>query len=178
MTTAQEKRFYWPRWQAACRANAWRMRSGRLELADTAEEPANTVIAAARHLAEQHHRAPTLDDLRHATHLAACGRDCGHARLSNRELTRWGWLMRLLIDPNDLEAMNHWQHPELDEESRLDARIRQAPEAYVNEICRSRFDAANWRGLDLHSKRALVMTLSNRTDHWHRPFSTPKERAV
>ena len=91
MTPAQEKRFYFPLWNKVCKANAWRVQGGCLALAEDAPEPANTVICAARHLAPQEHRAVTLADLRHATHVVACRKNCSHKDLKNRELTRWGW---------------------------------------------------------------------------------------
>ena len=176
MTEKQEKHFYFPLWNRACRANAWRMQKGRLELAEAAPEPANTVISMARRLADQEHRAVTLTDLRHASHVVACGLNCSHNSLRNRELTRWGWLARLLVDPDDLEAMNHWLHPELDEQESLEAKIERVPGAYVRQICVDRFGVGNWRSLTPEDRRALIIILSNRSERFHRPFSTPKER--
>jgi hypothetical protein len=178
MTSKQEKHFYWPLWNRACKRNAWRMQNGCLTLAENAPDPANTVIETARRLADQAHRAVTLNDLRHATHFVAAGRDCGHAQLKNKELTRWIWLVKLLIDPDDLDAMNHWLHPELDEQESAEARIARVPEAYVARICRgiSRGETEDWRALDAHARRTLLIALSNRSEHFKKPFAAPKER--
>jgi hypothetical protein len=115
---------------------------------------------------------------RHAMRKAffgGCGRDCSHHALRNRELTRWGWLARLLIDPDDLDAMNHWLHPELDEQESLEARIERAPEGYVRQICQDRFGVVNWRTLDPQDRRALVIILSNRSERFQKPFSAKGE---
>lgn len=164
MTPAQEKRFYFPLWHRACIANAWRMQKGRIELALEPPEPANSVISVARALADQEHRAVTLDDLRHATHVIACERNCSHRHLRNHELNRWKWLMHLLIDPDDLNATRHWLNKELDEDESLCVSIERMPKAIVRSIARNRFEVADWHDLGLEDKRSLLGQLRNRME--------------
>jgi hypothetical protein len=138
------------------------MQDGCLALAADAPEPRYTVIETARRLAAEEHRAVTVDDLRHATHLVACDRDIGHMKMSNRELNRWKWLARLLADPDDLEAMVHWQNPGMDERAGMEARVASVPGAMVAAICRNAFGTGEWRGLSDQDLKALVVILSNR----------------
>jgi hypothetical protein len=78
MTTAQQRRFYFPKWQDCARANDWVMIKGRLLGSRTstfasgeARKLYNAVWDAAEILSRQNHRAVTADDLRHACHYVA-----------------------------------------------------------------------------------------------------------
>jgi hypothetical protein len=153
------------------------MQSGRLEFSGVPGDVAAAVMAKAAELADREHRAITLDDLRYAVHAAAVGRPCSMKDIKPREFGRVKWLLRLLIEPDDLEAMNHWLHPGLETREWTERAVSRVPEAYVRRICTDRFGVVDWRRLNDHDLRALLIILSNRSEHFKRPFQTRKEAA-
>jgi len=172
--TSKQTSLYWRLWQKACKANAWREQKGYLDCPPPKSDPAQFVITAATALADQNHRAMTLNDLRHGAHVVAARRDCGHDNLSQKEISRVFTLFKLLIDHEDLEALNAWTNPELEAEERERAFIRNVPEAYV-QGCVERMTAGqtrDWQSLSDHDRRALVIILSNARDRWQKPLAS------
>lgn len=173
MTLNQEKNLYWPLWHSACRANKWHMEKTRVQNADVDLVPDGVrdgeargmVLACAHKRAEKEHRAITLDDIRHAVHMVALKRDCSMKQITTKEVTRVKWALRLLIDPDDLEAMNEWLHPELEEKRQAIYVIKQAPEAYIRQITMDRWSIADWQSLDLSSLKQLAATIATRRQH-------------
>ncbi len=174
MTEAQQRRYYFPNWNSAFNAN-WRREKCRvLKLEGRIEgDWVRKVEALAQQIALQHHRAPTADDLRHACHALALGRDKSSADLDNREVDRVVTLFRLLADPDDLDAVTNWDYPEIAARKRLVYAINSAaPHAYIDTICRGKFsqiyEPPFWEDLPIGALRHLALTLRNRKASWGR----------
>lgn len=168
MTEKQEK-LYWRLWGQVAHANDWRFAQGRI--APSAEREASdhhrAVWKCAEALALQKHRSVTADDLRHGCHLHALGQDKGHVDIHpTRECSRVFQLFRLLINPDDLDAVMDWQNPDRDERRRLVVGIKQAaPFAYIDAICRDKFSnyvTPFYEDLSLWQLRQLRVTLESR----------------
>jgi hypothetical protein len=147
---------------------------------------------AAESLARAAHRAVTPDDLRHACHAVALTltparvpTPPGSARvpraasgvppdaipissksLTNPQLDRVAALFKILIAPDDLDALIAWGDPTIAARKRLCFAIRKTPFAYIDKICRDKFGAAYsspfWEDLPIHQLRHLALTLRNR----------------
>jgi hypothetical protein len=160
MTPAQRTR-YWRLWSKALKT-AFRTPDGELDRVsqdDFAVEIEGLAFAAAFAAS----RAVTPDDLRHAAHRLACGRDRSSTTLTNREIDRVFALFRLLADPLDLEARLEWQTPERGERRRNEYVVRHAaPEAYASHVAHGKFGTRNLASLDNRQTKALAMTLRNR----------------
>ncbi|HWD19107.1 MAG TPA: hypothetical protein VHB20_07495 [Verrucomicrobiae bacterium] len=181
MTPAQKTK-YFRYWSDACRVHAWRMQKGCMVSAGPLaadSEHVHCVMSVATKLASQKHRAVTSDDIRHAVNfIATKGRELSSQRLTNKEISRVFLLLRLLIDADDLEAVNEWIHPELDVRRGLIARIGKVPGAYVAEIARDRFGSMSWENLPTDSLLKLLKLLGRR-DAWNRqPFTVAEPEAV
>jgi hypothetical protein len=168
MTQNQEK-LYWRLWGRVCHANDWRWVKGRI--LQTAERKLSEHHAAvwkcAEALARANQRGVTADDLRHGCHMYAIGRDRPHLELKPAvECSRVFTLFKLLIEPEDLDAVMDWQNPERDERRRLVVGIqRMAPFAYIDAICRDKFrnyTSPFFEDLDLDQLRHLRVTLASR----------------
>lgn len=150
------------------KANAWRMRKGFLleEAAASRErsEHHRKVWVFAEQLAGRALRAVTVNDLRHASYVAAIGRDCSHDEFTNTEFNAVLALWKLLIDPDDLAAVMEHQNPGQAARRGLIASIlRNAPgEAYVAAIATRRWGTRNWKTLNDGALRQLAVTLSER----------------
>ena len=164
---------YWRRWQAACKANAWREQKGYLTLAVPKSEPAEAVVMCAVTLADRAHRAVTLRDLRHGVHVAALSRDIGHDEIRrNADISRVYALLELLADPLNLDALNRWNNPEVDADEREKAFIRNVPAAYVAGCVEKMtgYETRDWESLSPQNRRALIIILSNARDRWQKPM--------
>jgi hypothetical protein len=186
MTLAQQRRFYFPHWNACAAANDWIMVRGRL-LADLAQqrgaegalrwpEPALElyvkVIVTAEHLALQDHCAVTDDHLRHACNLVATGIESS-VNLDNKQTNRVVVLFRLLKDPDDLDAVMDWLNPaNADRRSFVAFLKKKAPEGIIIAICKNAFGTIFWEDLEIAKLRWLAKQLKDRTDSFHRPTST------
>ncbi len=179
MTDKQRFGFYFPAWRRACEANGWRMEKGRLmgagiqdgALGEAAlpSEWVRKVVTFARQIAAMEHRGPTVNDLRHGAHVMALGRDKSSTVLTNSEVDRVATLFKLLADPDDLDAMMHWQDPGMSEKNRLEWAIQHAaPEAYVREIASRKFGTRMWEWLQMDQMRQLLMTLKGHQRGWRR----------
>lgn len=182
MTSAQAKALYWPAWARVASVHGWKTARGRLI---GQRRPAfggpvvdglyQRIWNTAQALAENAVRAPLPDDFRHACHIIALGQDVSSLRLSNAQLDRVVALLRLLADPDDVEAMMLWSSPEDSDRRRIIWRIRRAaPLAYIDSICRDRFGPRytppNWEELPIACLRDLVRTLSSRTERFAEPI--------
>ncbi len=172
MTEAQRKRFYFPAWNRAFAAN-WESERGRLgaRAGRRASEWLTAVIAAANELARQQHGAATADHLRHACHLVALGKNKSSHDLTNAEIDRVVNLFALLEDPEDLDAVMKWQHPEIGERQRCVRWIESlAPYATIVAVARNNpfgadFDFGDWQSLEIPQLKWLGKTLRERGAH-------------
>src|ERR1041385_3610113 len=142
MTEPQEK-LYWRLWSRVCHVNDWRFFKGRVA-SDAQRDTSEYHVAVWKHAetrARQNHRSMTADDLRHGCHVHAIGRDKPHLELHPRtECSRVFTLFKLLIEPNDLEAIMDWSDPSRDERRVLIVGIkRMAPFAYIDAVCKGKF---------------------------------------
>lgn len=184
-TEPQIKSLYFPAWNRVCRALNWRMVKGRLsgkkeplwggmETSRLYQEVWAEAEILARHLA----RAITAEDLRHACHVVAIGRDVSSKDLNNPALDRVLILFRLLRDPDDLEAMMTWLHPEHAERRRLIWSISNAaPDAYILRCAtpwRGSFEGDRWDGLPTAALRKLLALLRLRGREWNSSVAEPE----
>jgi hypothetical protein len=183
MTEKQLRFLYFPAWGRAAEANEWRMERGRLvgHLDEGWGASAElrglyrSVWAAAQEIALQDHCAVTADHLRHACHRVALGRDKSAKDLDNGELDRVVALFRILADPDDLDAVLAYSHPENTARQRMEWWIKhRCLDSYVQALCRSEYGTADWEGLGFDRLKALHMTLKHRPHAW-RPM--PQRRA-
>jgi hypothetical protein len=177
MTKAQKFRFYFPAWTACCRANGWKMQQGRL-LYDASQltEEGRKVLAFAMQRAVTEHRPVNVDDMRHAAHIVAIGRDKSSEHLTNDEVDRVVTLFQLLTDPEDLGYRMKWDAYQRGEDpgvvTRLDWSIRHAaPDAYVRAIAHGKFGTRAWENLTVGQKQHLAMTLAQRRKKFHQPIN-------
>lgn len=178
MTENQEK-LYWRLWGRVCHANDWRWAKGRIlptAERDTSEHH-QAVWSLAGSIAAQHHRAVTADDLRHACHVHATGRDKTHMDLDKKaEVSRLFTLFKLLIEPNDLDAVMDWENPERDQRRRYVSLIKKYPFAAVDKIARARFKgdyhSPFFEDLQLWQLKQLTITLVE----WRRGWNKRAER--
>ncbi len=168
MTEPQRNRFYFPAWNDCCAANYWREIKGRLEIDDSRLNPWGCrVVAVARQRAAAEHRAMTLRDLRHACHFVALGRDIETNRLTSKQLNRIVPLFRLVQDEKNLDALMAWLNPEISERASLVAFVRKnAPEAYICTITRTKHGTVHWEDLEIPILRKLARDLAHREPTW------------
>ena len=69
------------------------------------------VLTTAEVLAHGHHRSVTADDLRRGCNVVATGK-ISSGDLDNKQTNRVVALFKLLTDPDDLDAVMNWLHPE------------------------------------------------------------------
>ena len=164
MNTGQNSK-YWRRWAAVCHHNNWRWIKGRLSaeaVKDTG--PHHTAVwVHAEQLANQACRAVTADDLRHACHVHAFGRDISHSSLTNRQFDRllllWGneREMRGLLNTDDIRAQVLWDHPDQAEKLSLVHAIKlAAAHEYICSITRDVFGTEYWEDLDAKQLLGLL----------------------
>lgn len=174
MTEAQQRRFYFPQWNTCAVANDWLMKRGRLSADLDAQrvayatwpDPAGPlyakVVTAAEQIARQEHRAVTADDLRHACNHVACGR-ISSGDLTNTQTTRVVNLFRLLTDPDDLDAVMDWLHPQRQEKQSFIAFLRsRANEATLIAIAMNAFDTREIEKLEIDQLRFIARQVKNR----------------
>ena len=176
MNDNQDKK-YWRRWSAVVRANQWRWIEGRLvpEAKSEGEQHA-AVWNIANERAAKAHRAPIADDLRHACHIHALGRDVSHKKMTDQQFDRllilWGNerdLGGLLVEP-DLNSLMAWTDPgEAQRKSTVEYILQLAPEAVIISIAKSKFNASNWRFLTREQLLALGRIIRDRNSRPHAP---------
>jgi hypothetical protein len=187
MTEKQKLGFYLPAWRECAAANGWVMRGrpSRLE-ADLEKqegqfqgwpEPAGPlalkVVSLARQLAAQEHRGINAEDLRHGCNLVATGKPSSK-HLNNKETNRVATLLKLLKDPDDLDAVLDWLHPENVERRSFVSWLRkQAPAGTLVAICRNAFATVFWEDLEIQKLRWLARQVKGRGEGWRRPVEEP-----
>ena len=195
MTRSQQKRFYFPAWNACAQANGWMMARGRLaidpeeqanralDLPDPARGALLLVLGFAAQLALPEVRAMIAEDLRHACNLVATDRRCASStRMTYTQLNRAVDLFALLRDPNDLQAVSDWLHAG----QSFRRRYLEYLESLVNEaaliaICRSRWDSSDWRSRTIDELlwlgRQIKERPANRPPRWCVPHG-PSRKAI
>lgn len=177
MTELQLNHFYLPAWTRCARANNWHnLTALRLPARDIssplAADLALRVRAVADQIARAGHRAVRPEDLRHACHITALGRDKSSRAFTNAEADRVVFLFALLADPDSIAAVQDWENPDLARKRNLIAAAWQkAPEAYVLAILRDRFHTRIIEDLSLRQLQQLCMTLNHRNEAWRQPAS-------
>ena len=168
MNEAQNKK-YWRRWSSVVRANQWRWLAGRIvdaAVGDVSEHHA-AVWRIARELAAKAHRAPIADDLRHACHVHALGRDVSHTDFTNDQFSRllvlWGdekKLPGLLIVQDHIRSQMYWDNPEMQKKESLIFSIKAlASDAYIEKITASIWGTIYWEDLDVKALLGLLRKL-------------------
>ena len=169
MINAAQNSKYWRRWGVVCKTNHWRWLKGRL--ADDAVKDAGqhhyAVWRIAENIAAQDCRTVTADDLRHACHVHALGRDVGHSEFSNAQFSRllllWGDERRirgLLIDADDLSAQMLWDNPDQAKKLSLIRSINAlASSEYICSITQDVWGTAYWEDMDVKSLLGLLRKL-------------------
>lgn len=189
MTEAQQRRFYFPSWNDAVKANGWRMAKGRLvgqRVEKFGREEVthlyNQVWDAAEAIATAAHRAVKPDDLRHACHVVALGKDFSSRQLTTDQTNRVVRLFEVLADPDDLGAVLAWSDPSIDRRKSLVRWINSmAPEAYVCEVAQmfSAFEYPHWENLPVDNLLSLARLLKKRTARKTSALSaSPRELAT
>ncbi len=173
--TPKQNLYYWRLWGEACESRGWKMKKGILQQHPSESLQESEILQIAARRATANHRATTPDDLRHACHILAAGRDCSHTALKQGEIDKLIAIFKLLIDPTNIDAAIQQEHPALGEQRRIVHKIRQfAPEAYIDAICRAQFSADYvapfWEDLPISCLRNLSITISQRTAHWTKPI--------
>jgi hypothetical protein len=163
---------YFRRWTAVVRANHWRMSDCRLvpEAVRNAGEHHVAVWAIAEKIAEQECRAVIPDDLRHACHIHACGRDLPHKRMNDQQFDRllllWGDEREypgLLIEPDHIASVMAWDNPDEARRQSSIAYLRQlAPEDVIVAIASTAGFGDDWEGLQRDDLQALARIIRAR----------------
>ena len=180
MTVLQKTRFYLPAWTAAWRAN-WHMVEGRVTaLPDLKPNPfRDTVAAVAAELCEKENRPPKADDIRRACTFVATKKKSSKS-LNTAQTNRLVSLLKLLVDPENLQALAGWTDPKLAAENAIDARLRALAkqgrhvESYMCEVSRGKFGTNNYLGLTFTQKNHLLWTMNNRAKLWATPKPQPQ----
>ena len=176
MTEAQKKRFYFPAWGRCAEAMDWRMEKGRLIVTlagqrteisgwpGPAREAGLSVLDYAAAAAAEGRRRVTAEDLRHGCNLVATGgRESSSERLTNKEVNRVAVLFRLLREPEDLDAVIEWLHPEnADKRSLLSYLRKLAGEDVLVAIARNAFGTSLIEGLEEQQLRWMLKQVKGR----------------
>lgn len=178
MTAAQQKRFYFPLWKDVCQFQDWIKVDGRLlgkRPPRLVPGPGRTeydqllekVWDAAEILAQQHNRAVTADDLRHACHVVALGKDYSSHELNTGQLNRVAVLFKILRNPDDIDAMMAWSDPSRDRRKNLVYTINKlagGADAYVCELAKMfpAFQWPFWEDLPIENLSALCKLMRTR----------------
>jgi hypothetical protein len=183
MTDKQRKLFYFPAWHRCCAANNWVEVKGRMAEDARRTDPDAPEMAViwtmATQAAEARHSAVTVDDLRHACHALALGKDKSCTDLTNPEVQRVVDLFEYLAAPDNLDMCMKWQDPRLSQKRSLISYIkRRAPEQYICAIARDRWDTIFWEDRSIEELRWLSAQLAHRSNTWRRPVPiTPRAHA-
>lgn len=173
MTTAQQRRFYFPAWNAAAKVHGWKPSLKGMALLATrkaawggpeVDKLYGKLWFIALGLADLEDREFCADHLRHACNLAATGGKKRHSEdLNNKETNRVVALLELLADPENLHAMNAWLHPDAAAREGVLIQIRKlAPLAYIISISRGKFSRDDWENLTDVELSQLLYTIKAR----------------
>jgi hypothetical protein len=186
MTDGQKFGFYLPVWRRVQEARGWARKPLNLEeekfrmWPDPAGPLALKVLLFGKQTAATEGRSVAAEDLRRACTLVATAaldaRSPGSHQaatisskhLNNKQVNHLVTLLRLLIDPDDLKAVNEWLHPENAEKAGLIKFIeRQAPEGLLITIYRNAYDSRSWREGSMQQLRWLLKQVKGRQKSWH-----------
>ncbi|MBN8246223.1 MAG: hypothetical protein J0L84_02125 [Verrucomicrobia bacterium] len=165
MTQAQQRRFYFPAWNAAVKARWVRDQGAMLPRPGAVpNEFADQVMGIAEFRARKRQAVVNAEDLRHACHVLALGRDLSSYDLSNWQTDKVVALFELLVDKENISARMRWDSPDLDAARRLEWSIARVgfPEAYIASISLGKFGTRAWKSLNAPQLRQLLVTLKNR----------------
>ncbi|MDR3427823.1 hypothetical protein [Silvimonas sp.] len=168
MSPAQNSK-YWRRWADVQRKNGWRWLKGRLvatPVTDASQYHA-AVWRIATDLANRACRAVVADDLRHACHVLAFGRDISHESLSNSQFDRllllWGNEREypgLLVDPENIATHVAWDNPDQSRKVSLIRSIKAAAaDEYICQITQDIWGTIYWEDLDVSALLGLLRKL-------------------
>lgn len=162
--TEKQTHLYLRFWRDAVAANYWHTAKGAAVIdPDRLTEMGRNVVAMARAMALADARPCKLEDLRHACHVIALGRDKSSKDLNNSELDRVLAVIRLVTDAEDIDALIALDHPEIGVEKRINWAIEHAaPDAYVRQLSGDKYGSRQWENLHLDQKHQLLMTLKSR----------------
>jgi hypothetical protein len=182
MTTAQQRNFYFPKWNACAAKNGWVMVHGRLatDLAaqkityDSWRGPAHDlyfkIVEIAEHLALAGHRAVIATDLRHACNYVVSCRLSSEG-LDNKQTNKVIALFLLLADPENTGLIMNWLNPENAEHDSFVAYLRkQAHEGVLIAIASNAFGTKNWQDLDIGKLRWICKKVHIRPASGYRNF--------
>lgn len=164
MTERQHKFFYLRAWNRAFAASWFHDRGTAVRRPGRICQELDQVEAVAAERARLRSCRVSANELRHACHLVALGRDKSSLDLTNRELDQVVALFDLLADPDNLRARIALDHPEQEARRRLEWSVEHCglPEAYVLTVCASKFGTHAWRNLEDVQLRQLIVTLKSR----------------
>ncbi|ODU25014.1 MAG: hypothetical protein ABS95_01155 [Verrucomicrobia bacterium SCN 57-15] len=168
MTPRQQKALYFPAWRIAAANHGWTssrpVRVPRVAVFGGPE--VNDLYQRIWTIAQEKAgplTAPNADHFRRACHVIAIGQDKSSCDLTNAELDRVLALFKLLADPDDLAALMSWNNPDEERRKRILWWLKkECVESYVVEVCRQKFQTANWEALSFKQLQQLHMTLKNR----------------
>lgn len=171
MTDAQRKRFYGPAWRRAW-TTCWRVDRGTIlprEGRPSAHENSGLIRPElvegwAEQFARDEFQKMTEHDLRRAVRLIALGRDVRDGKtLSNQDLQKVVQALKVLSNPDDLNAVLPTVDPSSSARSRLVSGILKSglPEAYLTHLASRLYGSISggWRSLpdgDLRAFSRLV----------------------
>lgn len=102
---------------------------------------------------------------RMSVHRQCLGRERSMKLLTNKELDRVYAQFRLLIDPEDIDSQVALECPEAGQLGRVVYALGLCPDDLVRQLCRDKFDRANWRALPLVEATQLLMTVKRVLRH-------------
>jgi hypothetical protein len=189
MTHEQQRRFYFPAWNALAAAAGWRMVKGRLAIdieeqslvcaawPDPAGELYRKVVTLATQFAIQEHRAVNAADLRYACNFAGCGKKSSQD-LNNKDVNLVVLLMDSLReffrDPENLSAITAYLNPDRKEKDSFIAFLeKRAHEGVLAAVASNAFGTKNWRELPIEKLRWLSKKLKDR-----QRVAAPQQRDV
>ena len=159
---------YWRRWAFVCRQNHWQWTKGRLgaDAVKNASQHHLAVWRLAESLACSACRAVVADDLRHACHVHAFGRDLSHSALTNEQFDRLLLLFGdertirgLLICP-DVRAQMLWDNPDQAKKLSLIRSIKSlANDEYICAITKDVWGTIYWEDLEAADLLGLLRKL-------------------
>jgi hypothetical protein len=181
MTDAQKFGLYLPWWNRAAKRLSWKMAKGRLQAEldsqceefrgwpDPAGPAALQVVTFARQAALQDSRGVTADDLRRSCTVVATGR-LSSKHLNNSQVNRLVTLLKLLVEPDDLDAVGDWLNPENAELRGLVKFVsKQAPEGLLRSIFSNAYGTVNWEDGSRQQIVWLLKQVKGRQRMWRQP---------
>ena len=174
MTDKQSRRFYFPAWRQALATFA-RMEHKCLVCLRPEDEMVSRLWQIAEGIAETDLRTIQTEDLRHACHVVALGRDKSSKVLSNKEVDRVVALFKLLQDPCNIDAVMTWDNPETPDRKRLLYSIEHIAldPAYKRQVLLDKFDTRAVGTLNNVQLTQYMMTLKARASKQNAPEVDP-----